>query len=41
VRAAGALLNKPVDTVIGDVISAAKELIEETSARVSSGGSLT
>jgi phosphoesterase RecJ-like protein len=41
VRAAGALLNKPIDTVIGDVISAAKELIEETSARVSSGGSLT
>ena len=41
VRAAGASLEEPIDTVIGDVISAAKELIEETSARVSSGGSLT
>ena len=41
VRAAGALLNKPIDTVIGDVISAAKELIEETSACVSLGGSPT
>jgi phosphoesterase RecJ-like protein len=41
VRAAGALLNKPIDTAIGDVISAAKELIEETSACVSPGGSLT
>jgi len=41
VRAAGASLNKPIDTVIGDVISAASELIEETSACVSSGSSLT
>jgi hypothetical protein len=30
-----------MDTVIGDVISAAKELMEETSACVSSGSSLT
>ena len=41
VRAAGASLEEPIDTVIGDVISAAKELIEETSACVSPGGSLT
>ena len=41
VRAAGASLNEPIDTVIGDVISAASELIEETSACVSSGSSLT
>lgn len=41
VRAAGASLNEPIDTVIGDVISAASELIEEASACVSSGSSLT
>ncbi len=41
VRAAGASLDEPIDTVIGDVISAASELIEETSACVSSGSSLT
>ncbi len=41
VRAAGASLEEPIDTVIGDVISAASELIEETSACVSSGSSLT
>ena len=41
VRAAGASLNKPIDTVIGDVISAAKELMEETTACVSTGSSLT
>ncbi len=41
VRAAGASLEEPIDTVIGDVISAASELIEETSACVSSGSRLT
>ncbi|OHB49546.1 MAG: hypothetical protein A2106_06665 [Planctomycetes bacterium GWF2_40_8] len=41
VRAAGASLNEPIDTVIGDVISAAKELMEETTACVSTGSSLT
>ncbi len=41
VRAAGASLEEPIDTVIGDVISAASELLEEASACVSSGSSLT
>ncbi len=41
VRAAGASLNQPIDIVIGDVISAASELIDEASACVSSGSSLT
>ncbi len=41
VRAAGALLDEPIDTVIGDVISAASELLEEASACVSSGSGLT
>ena len=41
VRAAGASLDEPIDTVIGDVISAASELLEEASACVSSGSSLT
>ncbi|MBS1257996.1 MAG: Bifunctional oligoribonuclease and PAP phosphatase NrnA [Candidatus Scalindua arabica] len=41
VRAAGASLEEPIDTVIGDVVSVASELIEETSACVSSGSSLT
>jgi phosphoesterase RecJ-like protein len=41
VRAAGASLNEPIDTVIGNVISAASELIDEASACVSSGSSLT
>ena len=41
VRAAGASLEEPIDTVIGDVISAASELLEEASACVSSGSSHT
>lgn len=41
VRAAGASLEEPIDTVIGDVISTASELLEEASACVSSGSSLT
>lgn len=41
VRAAGASLNEPIDTVIGNVISAAKELIEETTACISPVSSLT
>ena len=40
VRAAGASLNQPIDTVIGDVINGAKELIEETAVCASSPGGI-
>ncbi len=40
VRAAGASINQPIDTAIGDVINGAKELIEETAVCVSSPGNL-
>ena len=41
VRAAGASLDEPIDTVIGNVVTAAKELMEETSTCISPVSSLT
>ena len=40
VRAAGASLNEPIDTVIGNVISGVRENFEENTVCVSASGSL-